>query len=111
AEELAEPRHLARTARAAERRERSHLLLLELSGRAAGITDRREYEIGDGLGRVGGVGHVDRRRADRQVHELALAVDGGGDEPATGGPFHLGVRQFLLGAHELLLHLLRGGEQ
>ena len=110
AEELGETGHFAGPA-ATQRCERSHLLLLELSGRAVRVTDRREHEIGDGLRCLGRVCHINRRRADHQVHEFALAVDRGGDEATAGGTFHFGVRQFLLGIHELMLHLLRGGEQ
>ena len=54
---------------------------------------------------------VDRLRGDAEVHQLALAVDPGCHEAAACGSGHLGVGQFLLGIHELFLHLLRRGEQ
>src|SRR5215831_2320878 len=110
AEEVGKAGYLAGAA-AAERRERAHLLLLELPGGPVGVADRREHEIGNGLRRLGRIRRVNGRGADRQIHKLALAVDRGGDEATACCAFHLGVRQFLLGIHELALHLLRGGEQ
>ena len=47
----------------------------------------------------------------RQVHQLALAVDRGLDQATARRPGHFGVRERLLGVHELFLHLLRRGEQ
>ena len=107
-EELRKPGHLAHPA---ERGQRPHLLLLEVPGRPVRVTDGGQHQIGDRFGGLGRIGGVDRGCTDRQIHQFALAVDGRGHQPAARGPFHLGVCEFLLCAHELVLHLLRGGEQ
>ena len=93
------------------RGERPHLLLLQVLGRPVGVTDRGEHEVGDGPRGLLRVVGVHRGRLDAEIQQLALAVDGGLDQAAARRAGHLGVRQCLLGIHELFLHLLRRGEQ
>ena len=53
-----------------------------------------------------------RAVADLQQEKMGpLAVHASLDQPAARGALDLGVSQFLLCAHEMVLHLLRGSEQ
>ena len=102
-------------ARAAERpdtgRERPHLLLLQLARGAVGVPDCREDQVGNGLGRFGGVRGVNGGRADGQVHQVTLPVDLGLHQPASRAALDHRLGEFLLSVHELVLHLLRCREQ
>ena len=91
--------------------ERAHLLLLQIADSPGRIPYRSEHEVSErfrGLRRIRG---IYRLRTDGEINQVTLAIHGGGDKPAARGPLNLGICELLLGAHQLLLHLLRFSQQ
>src|SRR5947209_16990763 len=89
-------RHSA--AHAAQRAERSELVLLQLLGLFVGRLYRGDDQVGQRLG----VLRVGRFGGDLQVDQLAEPGDGGGDQAAAGGSGDLAFAERAL----RLLHLL-----
>src|SRR5262249_19079237 len=93
----AETRHAAR--------ERTEGAGRELVGLGLGVAVRRDDQVGE-IGEVGLAVAVEAARADRDVLELADAVDGDRHGSPGDGPLETGIGEALLSALELLLHLL-----
>src|ERR1700735_1455720 len=87
--------------------QRTELLLGQGCDLLRGVTECADDQVLQRLDVVG----VDDLGIDLHRDDLAVALDDDLDQTATVLAVDLGVDESLLGSHQLLLHLLRLGEQ